>query len=360
MTIKTIIIAILILLSTVSVAPAAYTLNQSTAPPGVTISNTGTRTSFSSVDWIHLSAARKCMLGYIWSAPFSLVVTSAPSAVTLVRSGGAETAVATISYRMMSGSYPVSATDGVSAGLGQAASSSDTAYWGISAIITNITFSQAPVAGSYISATQTYSILDGTTKSITFTVACSVQNSAFTISEVKPLSISLTPKVPLNSSCAGSTITVTGSNPCFAQRSNTNADLGVISVTYPSGAGNVSVRMIPNGGNGITSDGIANVLMSGSGSSISWTSHVRISQLIASTDLAAVLASCTLQGGSLAEVPYGTAGGISSFNGKSAGNYSFCWGLGIYGNSGFPDTMTFSSAAPGTYSATYTVLIDTY
>lgn len=359
MTLKSLIISILIILSTAAVAPA-YTLYQASTAPGVTLSNTGTRTSFSSSDWIHVASGRRYTLAYIWSAPFNLIVTSAPSTVTLTRSGGTETAVATISYRMMSNNYPVSTSDGVSAGLGQAASSSDTSYWGISAIITNITFTQAPVAGSYVSATQTYSILDGTTKSITFTVGCNVQNSAFTISEMKPLSISLTPKTPLNPSCAGSTITVTGSNPCFAQRSSTSADLGVISVVYPAGAGNVSVRMIPNGGNGITSDGIANVLTSGSGSTISWTSHVRISQLIASTDLSTVLSSCTLQGGTVAEVPSGTAGGISSFNSKASGNYSFCWGLGVYGNSGFPDSMTFSTAAPGTYSATYTVLIDTY
>ena len=359
MTLKTLIISILIILSTVSVAPA-YTLYQATTVPGVTLSNTGTRTSFISPDWIHIASGRRYNLAYIWSAPFNLVVTSAPSTVTLTRSGGTETAVATVVYRMMSGNYPISSTDGISANLGQAATSSDTAYWGISAIITNIVFTQAPVAGSYVSTTQTYSILDGTTKSITYTVGCNVQNSAFVISEAKPLSISLTPIVPFNPACIGSTVSITGYNSCFVKRTSTNSDFGVISVTYPAGAGNVSVRMTPNSGSGIYTDGASQILTSGSGSTISWTSHIRLSQLISSTDLGTVLASCSLQGGAPAELLTGTAGAITSYNSKAAGAYSFCWGLNSYSNSALPDAMMFSDASTGTYTGTYTVIIDTY
>jgi len=358
---KTIIAMILIILS-ISSPSFAYTLYTNTNA-GITISNPGTKTTFTNLGYIQSVSSTTRNIAYIMSSPFTFLVTSAPATILLTRSGGTETATATMSYRMMSANYPMSVVDGINANLGTTVSSTDSGqWWGVAGIVTQIAFTQTPVAGTYISASQAFSLLDGTTKSAAFTVKCLVQTNSFAISELLPLTATFLRKAPANAGCfAGTAVQVGAVNPCFNTYGGTNADYGVIGITYPAGVGNVSVRIVPNiGDTADSNNGSNHVLTSENGATISWQSQIRISNMIASQNVATVQASCTLT--NRADGISGTVGGNSTFNSKSAGSYAFCWGLSPYSSKAFPTdvAVNFSDATAGTYRASYSVIVDTY
>ena len=362
---KTLLFILLIL--SIASQSFAWALTKST-DIGVTLANPGARTSFTTYDWIYKSGTSANNLCYASSGATNLTVTSAPTTIILTRSGGTQTATATVVYRIdMTGLvYPNSPVDGISAGLGSIITMNGQSYYRVSVFISGLTFSATPVTGNYISASQTYSMLGGTTNSVSFTVNANVKNDTFAVTELQPIKLTFNRKLPANPSCYSGDVMNAGINGdnCFVAQSASTGNYGVVSIIYPAGTGNVSARIVSNNADNSSgsSAGVTSVFTNSGGATISMKNQIMVSNLIASTNVATVQSTCVLNGSYPASAPTGTAGGIASWNNPSAGTYSFCWMFGAEagGPGWLNQPITFSNTATGTYHASYTLIIDSY